>query len=346
MSREVFEKLNENFKVRIENLRGKIQDFMALGNDVYEIPKKSLPFYEYAHSIEKNIKQFQGLDVSIDELFAECGLPYDKDFGQFQKFFKAVKKYEKDGFVSFPAGGEKNVTYTQLKDYAIKYDCNPFDFLFLMTGLKLKDSYIQGDYVQDLVSKLHAAYPTGDLSGIKRDHPELYEGIRHLKKYLPEDISSKDLIESLGFYGGKFSKEKSKTKVSKKDVLEKLIKIYPDRKVENIYKLNNHLYHEIVKVALQEDKTPTQFLTENGFTYPHGKDNARLSKIKTDVPKRTAFLQEKLDAKLEKENLNGLTEIERFRLQVKVMEEILNENDLKVGKTAAKSYKRNVTNEN
>ena len=151
MMNEKIEKLNKNHRVRLERLREKIRVFKDLYKNPYEFSKKELPFYDAARALSKNIKQTSGIDISVDEIFEECDFVFDKKFYEFNEFVKEVKKYEKDGLVSFPSGGVKNVTYTKLKDYAITFDCNPFDFLYLTTGMKLKDSYIQVDYISYLV---------------------------------------------------------------------------------------------------------------------------------------------------------------------------------------------------
>lgn len=341
MKKEEFEKLSNSIKNRIQSFKIRLDAYLAMGNDIYAVNKKKLPFYYQGRGICKSIEEETGRKREVDELLEFCGVPYDRDFKDFKEFEEKLKPYTNGDVVAFPPriDGKMDPTYSKIKTYGMRYDCNLFDFLYLTTGLKLSGGTIQGDYIENLSLDMFDVYPDGDITNIKRDNPKLYNRLRHLKRYLPEDLTSNEILDILGARAESFNRHFEKGQINEKEILSQLKKLYPDRIVKDLQKEHRQLYIKVVKIAVSQDKTVKQWLECHGFSYPNATDIPRLSRTQADATKRAKFLQSLKDEKLKGIDLEKLGEREKFHLNIKILEEILDENDLHLGKRRSKLRK-------
>ena len=319
-------------KLRIENLKQKIIDHINNGGSIYD-KKQDLPYYEYMRSIKRDLVRELGREVAYEEVYALCGFNFDRDFHEtneeykrFLTFFEKVKGFADDrGYVDSMRDTEvrkRDNTYEQLKNYADKYECAPFDFLVLMTGFKFKKAYIPIDYVSFLSQELKKYYPDGNIEGIRWERPDLYESIRHLRKYLPEQLSMQDVAEFLGVYNKRFGRDSIKTKLSKDFIIQKLNQLCPDRNVSKLREIDLSLYYKVVELSRFEDKTPYQWFIENHFICDNKMSTSRLSKASVDTKIRAAKLLNLRREFLDKFNIETMNDIERYKIAIEMLKNV------------------------
>lgn len=318
---------------RIENLRKKIEEYIMAGGDIYA-PRRELPYYEYMRGIKRALEKELERDVSFDEVYGLCGVNFDREYHEnmmeyqrFLSFYERVRGFaDKNGYVDSMRKSEVRKidnTYEQLKNYADKYGCSPFDFLVLMTGFKFKTAIIQVDYVSYLSQKLLQVYPDGDIEGIRWQRPDLYEGIRHLRKYMPESVSMQEVAEILGVHNKRFSNDKLKVNLNKDAVLNKIYELCPDGNASKLRVVDLATYYHVIELARSEDKTPFQWMKENNFSYDFEMNMPRLSKAKVDADKRAQTLLSMREELLQNYDLQNVDDITRFNTYINVMQQTL-----------------------
>lgn len=311
---------------RIENLKNRIEEFIENGGDIYA-RKQEIPYYETLRGIKRDLDKELGQDVSYEEVYAMCGIAFDRDFNRFMNFYDSVCAFaDGNGFVDSMRKAEVRAvdnTYEQLKNYADKYGCSPFDFLVLMTGFKFKKATVQVDYVSYLSQQLLKAYPDGNIEGIRWERPDLYEGIRHLRKYMPESASMQDVAEILGVYNDRFSVKKLEVNLDKNAVLQKINELCPDGDATRLREIDTTTYHEVIALARSEDKTPFQWMSENNLRYDFEINMPRLSKAKINTEERANMLLAMREEMLSEYNLEGVDDITMFHINLEVMQRVL-----------------------
>ncbi len=311
---------------RIQNLREIIENFIENGGDIYS-PRRELPYYERLRGIKRDLDREEEREVSYEEVYAMCGITFDRDFNSFMKFYERVCGFaDENGYVDSMRKNEVRAvdnTYEQLENYADRYGCSPFDFLVLMTGFKFKRATIQVDYVSYLSQELLKAYPDGNIEGIRWERPDLYEKIRHLRKYMPESASMQDVAEILGVYNERFSIKKYEANLDKNALLQKLYELCPDKNATKLREIDITTYHGVITLARSEDKTPFQWLSENNFRYDFELNMPRLSQVKVNIEERVNMLLSLREELLNGYNLEGIDDITRFHINLEVMHRVL-----------------------
>jgi len=319
--------------LRIEKLREKIIAHIQNGGSIYD-KKNNLPYYEYLRSIKRDLAEELGREVAFEEVYELCGFNFDREYYEtseeykrFIVFFEKVKSFaDQNGYVDEMRNSEIRQfdnTYEQLKNYADKYNCAPFDFLVLMTGFKFKKALIPVDYVSFLSQQLKTEYPDGNIEGIRWNHPDLYEAIRHLRRYLPEQLSMQDVAEFLGVYNNKFSKTILSTKVNSKNIIEEILKVCPDRNVTHLRHKNLQLYYKVIEISRLEDKLPNQWFRENNFTFDFNMNTSRLSKASVNTDLRASKLLALREKFLEQFDLTQMDEIDKYRLAIEILKKVI-----------------------
>ena len=311
---------------RIENLRNKIEDFVENGGDIYA-PRRELPYYEYLRGIKRALDKEEGREVSYEEVYAMCGITFDREFNRFMDFYDKVCTFaDENGYVDSMRKPEVRAvdnTYEKLKNFSEKYGCSPFDFLVLMTGFKFQKATIQLDYISYLSQELLKAYPDGNIEGIRWARPDLYEGIRHLRRYLPESTSMQDVAELLGVYNDRFSGKKLEVRLDKNAVLQKLYDLCPDGDATKLRDLDLPTYYEVIALSRSEDKTPFQWLSANNFKYDFEMNMPRLSKAKINTEERANMLLAMREEMLSEYDLTNVDDITMFNINLEVKQRVL-----------------------
>ncbi len=318
---------------RIENLKNKIEEYIGNGGDIYA-PRRELPYYEYMRGIKRSLEKELEREVLFDEVYGLCGINFDREYHEnvveyqrFLSFYERVCRFaDEKGYVDSMRKGEVRAvdnTYEQLKNYADKYGCSPFDFLVLMTGFKFERATVQVDYVSYLSQELLKAYPDGNIEGIRWSRPDLYEGIRHLRKYMPESASMQDVAEILGVYNERFSVKKLEVNLDKSAVLQKIHELCPDGNATKLKDMDLTTYNEVIALARSEDKTPFQWMSENNLRYDFEVNMPRLSKAKINTEERANMLLAMREEFLAEYNLEGVDDITRFNVNLQVMQQVL-----------------------
>lgn len=319
-------------KSRIEKLKAKIVKYIQEGGSVYD-KKNELSYYEYMRSIKRALAAELGRDVSFEEVYALCGINFDRqyhelaeEYKQFISFYEKVRAFDDgNGFVDSMREGsvrEFDDTYFLLKNYADKYSTTPFDFLVLMTGYKFKKAYVPIDYISYISNKLKQTYPNGNIEGIRWEHPELYESIRHIRKYLPEQCSMQEVAEFLGVRNDRFGDTKLHAIHNKQKVIQEILSVCPDRNVTYLHDKNLTLYHQALDLSRFEDKLLYQWFADNNLEYNFKMNIARLSKASVDTNKRASDLLEMRAEFLEQFDMENLDDIERYKILIQMLKSV------------------------
>ena len=174
----------------VANLKKEIAKFVSLGGDIYT-PRRQLPYYEKLRTAAKYAKEQLGKDLSIEDVYLECGIKFDRDFNRYENLMKVLKICaDKDGYVDLATiKGTLSEQYQILKDLSAKSNFTPSEFLIVMTPFRTKEVITSGNYLENIRRGLSKYYPDGVVRDIKRQHNDVYEQIRHFQKYSPVPIS-------------------------------------------------------------------------------------------------------------------------------------------------------------
>ena len=87
------------YKDLIQNLSKEIQIFQKMGGNIYS-HAKSLPFYERMRSAGKSYQRETGEKISTDQIYAECGIKFNKDYYVFSQFVNKLENIaDENGYV-------------------------------------------------------------------------------------------------------------------------------------------------------------------------------------------------------------------------------------------------------
>jgi len=314
----------EKIKQKILKLKQLILNFIANGGNIYA-PKRELPYYDYMSYIVKLLKQ-QDPNITYEDVYALCGIEFNKDYYFFKNFLAELKLYNHGGFVDGIRESKTratNNTYEKLKNYAEKYKTTPFDFLVLMTPYSFESCFIHTDnYEETLKHLILNKYPDKDISGIKRQEPELYEQLRQLQTYYPYPITMKDLVHNMGFIWPRAS-SKLPSIPNKQNVLDELNSLFPDKNIISLRQIDTTLYYKIIKLARFEKLSISEWLIKNGFNYSNAIKLSPLSQIKVDANSRAKLLQHLKQKQLENLNIQTANEIELYKASLKATQNVI-----------------------
>lgn len=316
------------FADKIENLKNRINDYVAQGGDIYA-GKRQLPYYEYLHTLKRRMEEYYNCKFSTEYMYSLCGINFDREYNAYKSICDRLKKYaDENNCVDVIRSNTikgKDTVYADMKGLAAKQNVSMLDYLFFMTPYHFTYGRIVGDSIAKLKKDLLQAYPDRDLSGIRYDNPNLYERLRNIKQMLPERLTMKELAEFLGFSNNRFLDKKEDIKQKETQVLEELSSLFPNREVSNITNIAPKLYHRIVRISFAHDQTAQQWLKSKGFSYKTSNAGTRLSATQVDFKQREKEmlpLKKKYTKKLYKNNMN---DVEKYYIDLKVMEKSMEE---------------------
>lgn len=325
----------------LKNLKLKIIQYIKNGGDIYA-PRRELPYYENLIYIKKSFKNKTGVDYSIDEIYQMCGIPFSrtnftqqKEYKQFLSFIERIKPFaDEQGNVDSIRNAEIRAIddiYYDLKNYADKYGCSPFDFLVLTTPFKMKKAYISLDYIKYVQQQLKEAYPDGNLKGIRHQNPHLYNNLRHIRYYLPEQLTMEEVANFLGFYNDEFVSSTLETMLDEGEVVKKILALCPNRNATKLRELDITLYHNVVTLSRMNDQTIYQWLNNHNIEYDHKLDTPRFSKASIDTQKRALLLLTLKNEFLKEYDLENANDLEKYLITIEVMKKVIkyiNDNNL------------------
>ena len=314
-----------DIKQRIEILKNKINQHLSNGGTVYD-PKRQLPYYDYLSDTVKIIRKETGKKVSHEDVYLLCGIKFDRDFNDFVDFVANLRMFASGSVVDkirTTNVRKINNVYERLKNYADKYNTTPFDFLTLMTSFEFSECYVKTDNYEDCLKYLISQeYPSGDISGIKRAHPDLYEQLRQLQKYYPQQLSMKSLVERLGFDWDRASEEIPSVPPEVSVLLE-LKQKYPKKVIGKLQSEDPTLYAHVVKICQSHKKSISQWLEEHGFKYPSGLTTPQLSFIKINSNSRKKLLGELKKSAFENMQIQSADEIDLYHASLDATKSVI-----------------------
>ena len=310
------------FKDKIEKLKQKIEEYKALGGDIYT-GKRQLPYYEYMHVVKRRMEEHFGIKLTMEYMYSLCGITFDREYNNHKSVVDRLSLYaDKNGCVDSARTEEnkkKDTVYNDLKNLAAKYNVSMLDYLMFMTPYHFSSGRVVGDSIAKLKKDLLKAYPTRDLTGIRYDNPNLYERLRNVKLMLPVRLSMKELAEFLGFSNDRFLDKKEDIREREKQVLAELKQLFPNKVVSNITNIAPTLYYKIIKISFYYDKTAQQWLDSKGFTYKTSNAGTRLSATQITIDERTKDLMPYKKKYTKKFVKDDMTAEQKFYARIKVM---------------------------
>lgn len=316
------------FTDKIETLKKRIDEYVEQGGDIYA-GKRQLPYYEYLHALKRRMETYYNSEFSVEYMYSLCGITFDREFNNHNSVCDRLAVYaDKDGCVDKIRTDEiraKDNVYTDLKNLAAKHNVSMMDYLIFMTPYRFSAGRVVGDSITKLKKDLLKAYPDRDLTGIRYDNPNLYERLRNVKQMLPVRLTMKELAEFLGFSNKKFLDKKEDIREKEMQVLEELSKTFPNKDVSNITNVAPALYYKMIRVSFAYDQTAQQWLKGKGFTYKTSNAGSRLSANQISNEEREADLLPLKNKYLKNIHKNNLSEIERFYLNLEVMQKSIAE---------------------
>ncbi len=272
---------------KLETIKKNINNFILAGGNIYS-PKRKLPYYSYMNAYKRQLEKTTGKKYEMSDIYEMSGIKYDKWYSKFLDFKSKIKAYaDDDGYVdSYREGrGVKDSAHEIARSLTYMYDIQLSDFVLYFTVYRLKSVNVPNDYVALLQKDLLEAYPSRDLTGIKRDNPGLYCRMNHLRTSLDVRFEWQEFVESLGF----ITRAKAPSKHKEYDenaILAELNKLYPDKNVVNLSTINGDLYYTLVELTISLDTTIRKWLESHGFNYERGSSVSRLKQTKVDGDQR------------------------------------------------------------
>ena len=316
------------YKDLIANMTKELSLFQKHGGNIYA-PKQELPYYQRLRSAARTYQREFGTRIPYEQVYADCGIKFDRDYYHFTEFVKNLSKVaDKNGFVDSIKSKNCSPDETELKSYlnfhAKEAGVAPGEYLILMTDYRYQSLTISGDYVSYLQEKFNKAYPDGMVKNLKADNPNLYWALKHFQKYAPVELSYN---ESLAFFGmHNASKHQpiptQQPKFTEEIALEKLTELYPDRKVDDIFSDQPKLYYNIVKLAVKNDQTVSQWFNSHGLNYTQGNTVSRLSKFQVDANEHEEKLLAMKEEYLKDYDLENADPIDLFRINLEITKRI------------------------
>ncbi|MGN0787704.1 MAG: hypothetical protein ACI4L6_01375 [Candidatus Onthoplasma sp.] len=326
----------------IKELKNKIDEYVANGGSIYDGKRKNT-FYEQLYYVRNKLSKLDGEDYSNADIFKMCGYDFNPDFDYFKNLKDMLRPFaDESGEISTKELRDNHYAiYAEIRKGAKRYNVQPFDMVALMTGYRLSTATIETDYVAHVKRELLKAYPNRMVNNIKRENPDLDSKIRNIQQYM--HLSLEETLEFLGFENTNIESHKSnQKKLSKSEVLNELKQYAVDNDVKNICTNNQPLYNKVVRLAMREHKSISDWFRDNGFKYMNV-ETKPLKLIRVDAHKRyddLLNLKEKIVESILVENellddcsdgqkvLKHMSEIERFTIEFEAFKRI--ESEMKI----------------
>ena len=272
-----------------QSLKPYVLDFMADGGNIYGIVKQ-LPYY---NRLRRILEKGKKLDPNFDhkDIYEMLGIGFDMEYYLYREFLEVAKlSADKDGFIDDirTISGE-HTPKARLQRLCKTLNCSPSDYLILMTPYRYHRAIISADYVDELRYELLKTFPEGDVTHIKRKNNKLYEKIRHLQKYAPENVSIPDLISFFELSGSDFkdldTEKEKKLDIKEYTVIELIQEGIKSQSIYDFFKSNRRIYFHAIECARRNNQTLEQFLKSHNIEY-QGQSISRLSKYEVDPIER------------------------------------------------------------
>ena len=307
----------------IEELTNRIKTHIENGGNIYQ-PKRQLPYYDYLQHVKEKFSKRDGVVYSSADIYKMCGFDFDPDYAIFLDIIAdlqdlADNKNYVDKTTNFKQ--TKSETYSKLCNLATKHNTCLYDFLVLTTGYRLKEANINIDYEKALVERLLKAYPDRELTGIRRNNTELYEMLRHLRRYKYPTLSMIEVINLLGFDNYKSTKN-TQFAPNEAVYLKKLEGLYPSKRIDSTLYVDKDLYYTLIKISISKGLSLVEYLNQNGYTYLQGNLVVRLAQMKVDEHARYEFLTNKKKEFYKNYPIEKLTDKELYYLNLKLVDTI------------------------
>ena len=317
------------YKNLIENLSKEINIFQKMGGNIYS-HAKSLPFYERMRSATKSYQRETGEKISTEQVYADCGIKFNKDYYRFSQFVDKLSSYATpEGYVDCikrtNASAEQNEIRAYLSHHSRQANLAPGEFLILMTDYRFETLTIAGDYVSYLQKRFDRECPDGTVKNLKTENTSLHWALKHFQQYAPVDLS---YDEALSFFGirnlskHKPPEQKENTKISEEEVIKNLTEQYPNGNVDNLYSQDSKLYFQTVKLSVKNDQTLAQWFQDHNFVYTQGNTISRLSKYKIDAKEHEEMLLDLKQKYLSEYNTENADEIDMYKINLEIAHKI------------------------
>ena len=313
----------KKFDNPIEELTKRIQNHIENGGSIYQ-PKRQLPYYEYLSSLKTRFSKRDGVKYETADIYKMCGFDFDPEFAAYLEIVADLRDLADENNYVDKTNNFKQVkseTYGKLCTLATKHGSCLYDFLVLTTGYRLKESNINIDYEKALIEQLKQAYPDRNLTGIRRGNSDLYEMIRHLRRYKYPTLSIAEVINLLGFENSK-SVNSRHSAPDEEAYLKKLQELYPSKNIDESLYTDKEFYYTLIKISISKGLSLVQYLNQNGFTYLQGNLVARLAQMKVDEKARYIYLIGKKREFYMSHPIEKLTDKEKYYLNLKLVDEV------------------------
>ena len=316
------------YKDLIANMTKELSLFQKHGGNIYA-PKQELPYYERLRSAARSYQREFGERIPYEKIYADCGIKFDRDYYHFTQFIEGLSMVaDKNGFVDSIKTKNCSPEETELKSYlnfhAKEAGVAPGEYLILMTDYRYQSLTISGDYVGYLQEKFNKTYPDGVVKNLKADNTSLYWALKHFQKYAPVELSYNEALAFFGMHNA--SKHQplptQPPKFTEEIAMEKLENLYPDRKVDDIFSDQPKLYYNIVKLAVKNDQTVSQWFDTHGLSYTQGITVSRLSKFQVDAKEHEERLLSMKEEYLKDYDLENVDPIDIFRINLEITKRI------------------------
>ncbi len=307
----------------IEVLTQRIQNHIDNGGNIYQ-PKRQLPYYDYLHALKQRFSKRDGVKYEMQDIYKMCGFDFDPEYAEHLEIMADLQDLaDKNNYVDKLSNFKqaKPETYGRLCNLATKHGTCLYDFLVLTTGFRLKEAHIDIDYEKALVARLKKAYPDRNLTGIRRENTDLYEMLRHLKRYKYPTLSMAEVIDILGFTNSRMLTD-NYFNVDEASLLKQLEFMYPDKLINQSLCTNKDFYYRLIKLSVINKISLIEYLNKNGYTYLQGNMVARLAQMKVDENERYNFLMNKKKEFYSKHNIEKLTNKQKYYLDLQLVDEV------------------------
>lgn len=305
----------------IEELKNRILKHIANGGNIYQ-PKRQLPYYDYLKHVKDKFSKRDSKEYTTADIYKLCGYDFNPEYNDFLLVVADLQDIsDSNNYVDrlFNFKKSRPEAYSKLCYLATNHGSCLYDCMVLMTGYRLKDANINLDYEIALKERLKLAYPNRNISGIRRQYPNLYYMLEHLRDYKYPKLKMYDIYDMLGFYIDKMP-ETYQSNINEQELVNELEILYPDKVITKIN--NPSLYSKIIKISLLKNLSIEDCLNKLGFKYSQGLMIERLAQMKVNEKARYNFLMEQKKEFYKDKNLETLTDKEKYYLNLQLVEHV------------------------
>lgn len=307
----------------IADLTAKILKHIQNGGSIYD-PRRQLPYYESLRNTKKHLSQDDGVEYTNADIYKMCGFDFDPEYANYLEIIADLNDLsDENNYVDklFNFKQTKPQTYGKLCTLAIKHHTCLYDFLVIVTGFRLKEANINLDYEKALVERLKKAYPDRNTTRFKRENPDLYEMVHHLRDYRYPTLSTTQVLDILGFENDRIMSN-STSQVNENELLKILEEQFPDKQISSSLIKTKNFYYDLIKVSILNKMNLVTYLNSKGYAYIQGNLVERLALMKVEEKSRYNFLMAKKKEFYDSHNAENLTDKERFHLNMQLIDEI------------------------